>query len=252
MATASGTIYRSGGKERVSYATIKTYKGGQTLYTTAGEAGEFTLDIPGHGTWNFVALEKGSFASDPQPVDMDQNQDEIKIYLNRIAETVDDKADRTFFWVLLPVFAVLIVVYLHLHLLIIQPADGFEIWIDDPLRYLEILLWGLAGIVVSKIFTTGWYLRQHRFYREGILMHVAHIVASPFLVLVTVLLLSQVTLTFTLGNSNEVAIDLSEPTLMVAFAFIIGTSHWPLWNFILNSAKRFTSQLEQGGRASDT
>ena len=244
MAKASGTIYRSGGKERVSYATIKAYKGGQTIYTTAGEAGEFTLDIPGPGAWNFVALEKGSFASDPQPVDMDQNQDEIKIYLDRIAETVDDKAGRTFFWVLLPVFAVLIVVYLLVHLLIIKSADGFEIWVDDPLRYLEILFWGLAGILVSKIFSTGWYLRQHRFYREGILMHIAHIVATPFLVLVTVLLLSQVTLTFTLANSNEVTIDLSEPALMVAFAFIIGTSPWPLWNFILESARRFTGQLD--------
>jgi len=75
-------------------------------------------------------------------------------------------------------------------------------------------------------------------------MHVAHIVATPLLVLVTVLLLSQVTLTFTLANSNEVTIDLSEPALMVAFAFIIGTSPWPLWNFILNSARRFTGQLD--------
>ena len=61
MATASGTICRSGGKERVSYATVKAYKEGQTKYATASEAGEFTLDIPepGVGTspwplWNFI------------------------------------------------------------------------------------------------------------------------------------------------------------------------------------------------------
>jgi hypothetical protein len=97
---------------------------------------------------------------------------------------------------------------------------------------------------VSKIITTGWYLRNHRFYREGILMHIAHVVATPLLVLVTVLLLSQVTLTFSLANSNDVSIDLSEPALLVAFAFIIGTSPWPLWNFILNTARRFTGQLD--------
>ena len=244
MTTASGTIFRSGGQERVSYATIKAYKGGKTLYTTAGEAGEFTLEIPDPGTWNFVALEKDCFASEPLPVDMDQDQDKIKINLARITDNVDDNAGRTFFLVLLPVFAVLIVVYLLMHLLIIKPTNGFEIWVDAPLNYLEILFWGLAGIVVSKIFTTGWYLRQHRFYREGILMHVAHIVATPFLVLVTVLLLSQVALTFTLANSNEVTIDLSEPALMVAFAFIIGTSPWPLWNFILDSAKRFLGKSD--------
>ena len=74
-------------------------------------------------------------------------------------------------------------------------------------------------------------------------MHIAHIAATPFLVLVTVLLLSLVTLKFTLAGSNEVTIDLSDPRIMVAFAFIIGTSPWALWNFILDSAKRFTGQL---------
>jgi hypothetical protein len=132
------------------------------------------------------------------------------------------------------------------HLLFFNTSKGFEIWSTDPLRYLEILLWALAGILVSKIVTTGWYLRSHRFYREGILMHIAHIVATPILALVTVLLLSQVTLTFTLANSNIITIDLSVPTIMVAFAFIIGTSPWPLWNFILNTAKRFTGQLDKG------
>jgi len=76
-------------------------------------------------------------------------------------------------------------------------------------------------------------------------MHVAHIVATPILVLVLVLLLAQVSLKFTLANSNEITLDLSVPTIMVAFAFIIGTSPWPLWNFIVNTAKRFTGQLDK-------
>ena len=247
MAIASGAVYRSGGKERVPYATIKAYKGGQTIYATAGDGGEFTRDIPEPGKWTFVAFEKGSFASNPLEIDMDQNREDIKIYLDRIAETVDDKAGRTFFWILLGIFGGLIILYLVTHLFLLGAGQGFKIWSEDPLRYLEILLWGLAGILVSKIFTTGWYLRSHRFYREGILMHIAHIVATPLLVLVTVLLLSQVTLKFTLANSNEITIDLSVPALMIAFAFIIGTSPWPLWNFILNTARRFTGQLEQGG-----
>jgi hypothetical protein len=129
------------------------------------------------------------------------------------------------------------------HLFLPIPGQAFKIWSEDPLRFLEIILWGLAGIVVSKIITTGWYLRSHRFYREGILMHIAHIVATPILVLIVVLLLTQVALKFTLANTNEVALDLSVPTVMVAFAFIIGTSPWPLWNFILNTAKRFTGQF---------
>lgn len=242
MAKASGTIYRSGGKERVSYATIKAYKGGQTKYTTAGEDGDFALDIPEPGVWTVVALEKGSFASSPQQVDMAQDQTAIKIYLDRIAETVDEKAGAIFFWSAVGTLAGVIALYVVLHLYL-DSGQGFTIWSKDPLRYLEILFWGLTGILVSKIFTTGWYLRSHRFYREGILMHIAHIVATPLLVLVVVFLLSQVTFKLTLANSNEIAIDLSIPTIMVAFAFIIGTSPWPLWEFILNSVKRFTGQL---------
>jgi hypothetical protein len=239
MAIATGTIFRPGGKERISYATVKAYKGDKTLYATADDGGDFTLNIPEPGMWDFVAFEKGSFASSPLQVDMSQDQKDLKIYLARIAETADDKAGRTFFWVVFGIFVVLIILYLVAHLYILDGGQGFKFWITDPLRNLEILLWGLAGILVSKIILSGSYLRWHRFYREGILIHIAHIVATPILVLVTVLLLSQVTLTFTLANTNEIAIDLSNPTIMVAFAFIIGTSPWPLWKFIEDSAKRF-------------
>jgi len=244
MSKASGTVYRSGGKERVSYATIKAYKAGKpTRYETTDDGGEFTLDLPDRGTWTIVAFEKGSFASNPQDVDMDHDQAEIKIYLARIAETHDEKAGKLFFWIMLGIFGLWIALYLVAHLVLVDGGKGFRIWTEDPLRYLEIVLWGVAGILVSKIFTTGWYLRNHRFYREGVLMHIAHLVATPVLVLITVLLLSQVTMTFSLANSNQVTVDLSAPGIMVAFAFIIGTSPWPLWNFILNTAKRFTSQL---------
>lgn len=244
MSKVSGTVFRSGGKERVSYATIKAYKAGKpNKYETTDDGGEFTLDLPDRGTWTIVAFEKGSFASNPQEVDMDHDQAEIKIYMDRIAETHDDKAGKLFFWIMLGIFGLWIALYLVAHLVIVDGGKGFRIWTEDPLRYLEIVLWGVAGILVSKIFTTGWYLRNHRFYREGVLMHIAHLVATPVLVLITVLLLSQVTMTFALANSNQVTVDLSAPGIMVAFAFIIGTSPWPLWNFILNTAKRFTSQL---------
>jgi len=245
MTKASGTVYRSGGKERVSYATIKAYKAGKpTKYETTNDAGEFAMDLPDKGKWTFIAFEKGSFASESKQEDMDNDQRDIKLYLDRIAETNDEKAGKAFFWVVLGLFGLWIALYLLAHLVFVDRGEGFRIWTDEPLRYLEILLWGLAGILVSKIFTIGWYLRGHRFYREGVLMHLAHIVATPVLVLITVLLLSQVSMTFTLANSNNVTIDLSVPTIMIAFAFIIGTSPWPLWNFILNTAKRFTSQLD--------
>ncbi len=75
-------------------------------------------------------------------------------------------------------------------------------------------------------------------------MHIAHLVTTPLLVLVAVLILSLVTLSFTLATNNEVTLDLSEPSIMIAFSFIIGTAPWPLWNFIEDSARRFTGQQE--------
>ena len=98
MATAWGTVFRSGGKERIPFATVKATYGNLIEYTTADDAGSFSLAIPKPGLWDFVGLEKGSFVNNPVQVDMSQDQADIKIYLDRIAETVDDKAGRTFFW----------------------------------------------------------------------------------------------------------------------------------------------------------
>jgi hypothetical protein len=244
MAKISGVIYRSGGKERISYATVKAYQKDQPIiYTTAGEGGEFSLELPETGKWSLVVLEPGSLASKPQEVEADQDQKGIKIYLDRLAGTVDEKAGTTFFWILVGALILLIGVYILLHQLIIPlPAEGFEFWSENPLRYLEILFWGTFGILVSKIINIGWYLRKHRYYREGKIMHLSQIFTTPILVLVVVLLLSQIDLTFTLADNNTVNINLSEPAIMVAFAFIIGTVPWPLWNFIKNSADQFISR----------
>lgn len=127
------------------------------------------------------------------------------------------------------------------------PQPRFSFWTEDPLRMLEIMMWGFAGILVTKIIQVGWYLRKQTYQSRGFWMHLSHLVTTPLLVLVSVLLLSLVTLQFTLAGNNEVTIDLSDPRLMVAFAFVIGTSPWPLWNFIENTAKRFTGSREEEG-----
>jgi hypothetical protein len=113
------------------------------------------------------------------------------------------------------------------------------IWERDPLRIIEVLLWGLAGILVNKIMITGWWLYQRRFYKDGIVMHVAHLVATPIMVLVLVFLLSLVSLSITLASGNALTLDLSDPRVMVAFSFLMGTIPWPLYNFIESTAKRF-------------
>lgn len=117
---------------------------------------------------------------------------------------------------------------------------GFTLWAVYPWSFVEVLLWGLAGVLVNKIFITSWYLRSQRFYREGIVMHIGHIVTTPLLVLIAVVLLSLVTFTFTLANSNEVTLDLSDPRILIAVSFLLGTSPWPLWNFVEDAGKRLT------------
>ena len=61
--------------------------------------------------------------------------------------------------------------------------------------------------------------------------------------LVAVLLLSLVTLNITLAGGNELTVDRSEPSLMVAMSFLLGTIPWPLWNFIENTAERFAGGM---------
>lgn len=244
MTNISGTIFRSGAREPISFATIKVYKEGHTLYTTSDHRGQFHIDLPEKGVWSIVVLEPHSFPSKIEQLDLDQEQQPIKVYLDLLAGKEDEKAGKLFFWILIGVLILLISIYLLVHLYLVKPVGEFSIWTEDPLRLIEIFLWGLTGILVSKIITSGWYLRRHRFYRDGILMHIGHIIATPILVLVIVLLLSEVSFSFTLAQNNEVIIDLSVPALLVAFSFIIGTSPWPLWNFILDTAKRFTGQVE--------
>jgi len=246
MAAVSGVIYRSNSKERVSYATVKAFaKEHHPVYAAAGEGGEFFLDLPDTGIWTLIVFEEESLVSKPIEINADEDLRGLKIYLDRLAGTEDEKAGTRFFWVLVGVFIGLIGLYLLLHLMIIETSSkGFEFWTASPLRYLEILFWGLFGILVSKIITVGWYLRKHRYYKEGKIMHLSQIFTTPILVLVIVLLLSQVDLTFTLADQNTVNLNLAEPAIMVAFAFIIGTVPWPLWNFIKNSAEQFIGKNE--------
>lgn len=74
-------------------------------------------------------------------------------------------------------------------------------------------------------------------------MHISHIVTTPLLVLVGVIILSLAKLTLTLANENEITLDLSNPNIMIAIAFILGTSPWPLIRFIEDTAKRVTGKL---------
>lgn len=346
MADATGTVSRVLTKERLRGATVEAKKGTDTRREFTDEHGRFTFADLEDGSWSFVALEEHSIPSPAKTLKHPKDTTGISISLLRKEGNRDRVAGFVFFAGLLLALDLLLVLYIALHMIILQKPvplsatipsaiSAFEeqvataveaedklsagsellaafddiatdvqtaleqredmsktdkllvtgrvtaiqeslaednvaetlaeenrpklaqridtlreiieapeprtagIWDQDPLRNIEVLLWALAGILISKIFMTGWWLRRRTFYKEGIIMHVAHIIATPVMVLVVVFLLSLVSLKITLAGGNELALDLSDPRVMVAFSFLLGTIPWPLWDFIKDTAERF-------------
>ena len=244
MPKLTGTIYRKLTKERIPGATVKACKKNEIKYDTADEDGNFHLEIT-PGSWTLVALHEDSFPSDKATIDLMEDKPDFHFYLPRLGGEGDAKSGKILFWVQVGLLISLIAAYIVVHMLIPTGASNkFQFWVDNPLRYLEILLWGFGGILVNKIITIGWYLRSQRFYREGIIMHISHLLVTPLMVLVVTLLLSLVTLDVTLAG-NSLTLDLSKPEVLISFAFILGASPWPLWNFIEEAGKRFTENKEK-------
>jgi hypothetical protein len=242
MVQASGTVYRSGSRERIERASVKATKGAQVEYTTSDDDGDFSFNLD-PGPWTFVALHEDSFPSKPEELDLMQDTGSIRIDLPRLQGTEEGKLGQGFWIALLVTLGLLIALYVGLHLAF-PSKTAVGLWDQDPWRFLEVLMWGLAGVLVYKIIIVGWYLRTQRFYREGIVMHIAHIITTPLLVLVAVLLLSLATLSITLASTNQLTLDLSDPRILVAVSFLLGTSPWPLWGFIEDTAKRVTGRGE--------
>jgi len=243
MFTASGTVYRSGSKERIEGASVKATKGTQVEHTTTDDDGDFRIDLE-PGTWTFVAMHEDSFPSKPKEVDLMQDSGSIRIDLSRLQGTEEGRLGQGFWIALLVTLGLLIALYVGLHLAFPAKA-AIGLWDQDPLRFFEVLMWGLAGVLVYKIIKIGWYLRSQKFYREGIVMHIGHIITTPLLVLVAVLLLSLATLSITLTSGNQLTLDLSDSRILVAVSFLLGTSPWPLWDFIERTAKRVTGGADQ-------
>jgi hypothetical protein len=242
MTKVSGTVYRYGSNERIERASVKATMGTQVSYVTTDDDGDFSFDLD-PGTWTLVALDEASLPSKPKELDLMQDTTGIRIDLFRLQGTEDRAQGRYFWYGLLVALGLLIALYVGLHLAFPAKA-AVGLWDQDPLRFFEVLMWGLAGVLVHKIINVGWYLRSQRFYREGLVMHIGHIITTPLLVLVAVLLLSLATLSITLASGNQLTLDLSDPRILVAVSFLLGTSPWPLWDFVEDTAKRVTGRTE--------
>ena len=208
MATISGTVFRYDSSERIVNATVRvTDKDGKIQQTLSDDDGDFSISNLNTGTWSVIALHDECFPNKPIVMDIMADKDKIAIKLQRLEGEADHQTGQLFFNWLLAGLGILFVVYVVLHLIFpLRPAGTplhFTPWDLDPWRFLEIMLWGLGGILVNKIVTCGWYLRSQRFYREGIVMHIAHLAATPLLVLVAALLLSLATLKLTLSGGKR-------------------------------------------------
>jgi hypothetical protein len=250
MATVSGTVMRYGSAERIAGACVKVSTQNQKpIQVVPADDGDYIFHDLVPGNWSFVVFHESSFPSAPIAKDIMADTEKFDFQLQRLAGQEDRVAGQKFFFWLLGSLSVLIVAYVILHLFLPPVVVGtpltFQLWDKDPLRFLEIMLWGLAGVLVNKIIDCGWFLRSQRFYREGIVMHIAHLVSTPLLVLVAVILLSLATFKITLTGGSEVTIDLSQPTVMIAIAFLLGSSPWPLWNLIERASRKITGQAEK-------
>ncbi|MHC5011151.1 MAG: hypothetical protein ACYTG6_09400, partial [Planctomycetota bacterium] len=119
-------------------------------------------------------------------------------------------------------------------------GDAF-FWRTGFKRYLEVLFWAFAGILVRLIFTVGGYLRWHCFYRHGVYLHWTLLVAAPLLTLVFVLLISLIKI-----SGDAISVDFSDPRILAGVSFLLAATPWKLWERLQSAA---TTIVGAGGGA---
>jgi hypothetical protein len=112
-------------------------------------------------------------------------------------------------------------------------------WTGEPGRYIEVLFWALAGVVVSQLVDTSTYLRRGTYLRDAQMQRYTLLVTAPLVTLVLVLLLSLATLEITLDSGGKIRLDLGDPRILAAVAFIFGLSFWRSWDSLQGFSQRF-------------
>lgn len=114
---------------------------------------------------------------------------------------------------------------------VFENKQSIYLWSEPPMSYLEVLFWSLAGILISVFISSGFYLRNKRFYAEGIWMHVSHLLTMPILSLVVVFLISMIKFSIQIEDS-EIVLNINDPRLLVAISFIIAVRPWDIIAFV--------------------
>ncbi len=246
MASVSGTVIRGVSTERVANGVVKaTSASGQIVQVPTDDDGDFTFSNLQVGQWSFIALHEKNFPNSPLNLMVSADMANVLITVTPMEGEYDESKGTRFVKGLMIGLGVLIFIYIVLHIAIpVKLTNTSEtfFWDNGAWRYFEIMLWALAGVLVNKIISCGWYLRRRAFYREGIIMHVSHLVTTPLMVFVAILILSLVKITLTLGGNTDITLDLSRLPILIAVSFILGTCPWPIWDFIEKSAKKIIGE----------
>ncbi|MCB8960212.1 MAG: carboxypeptidase regulatory-like domain-containing protein [Ardenticatenales bacterium] len=120
-------------------------------------------------------------------------------------------------------------------------------WTEPPFSFLEVIIWATFGVLSYLIGKTAWNLRWNKFYWEEIALHLSQLFTIPVMALVASWLLSLVDLTFQLGET-AVQINLSDPHLLAALAFVLGFQPWDLTGFLSQTIGRFIGRNGSNGR----
>lgn len=123
-----------------------------------------------------------------------------------------------------------------------EGTSGF-LWSKGGWLLLEIYLWALFATLLRLIFIVHIYLRENRFFRQGLYQHYAMIATIPFFAVAFVYVVSMVKLT---GENAAVVIDMSDPRLVAGTAFLIALVPWVLWDRLREQGRKTLGQGDAG------
>ena len=98
MPNISGTVYKTGSDERVKYAVVKAYsKGKAPVIATTDDDGDFDFKNLEAGKWSLLVLDESSLPEKVSEFQLTKDRSNLKIELQRIADTKDLKVGTKLF-----------------------------------------------------------------------------------------------------------------------------------------------------------
>jgi hypothetical protein len=127
------------------------------------------------------------------------------------------------------------------------PTSDTFLWTEVPWKYLEAVLWGVAGVLVSLILSVSYYVWRCTFYKEGIALHLAQLVTLPLFALVVVVLLATVSISLTVSG-NQIQLNLQDPQTVAMVAFLVALQPWDTVRMLRAASRSITGDAQRTTR----